>query len=104
MTQNLATGPAQFDDLSETLQMAVFDQRETQGVDTATDSVTREEIEAAVESAPASIQASLRRETEALFARDTETEFDIRQTLKTKTNGFRSRAIVVNANRGDVGS
>ena len=99
MTQNLATGPAQFDDLSETLQMAVFDQRETQGVDTATDSVTREEIEAAVESAPASIQASLRRETEALFARDTETEFDIRQTFKDEDQWLSFEGDVVNANQ-----
>lgn len=99
MTQNLATGPAQFDDLSETFQMAVFDQRETQGVDTATDSVTREELEAAVESAPASIQASLRRETEALFARDTETEFDIRQTFRDEDQWLSFEGDVVNANQ-----
>lgn len=99
MTQNLASGPAQFDDLSETLQMAVFDQRETQGVDTATDSVTREEIEAAVESAPASIQASLRRETETLFARDTETEFDIRTTFKDEDQWLSFEGDVVNANQ-----
>lgn len=99
MTQNLATGPAQFDDLSENLQMAVFEQREAQGVDATADEVTQEEVEAAVQAAPASIQASLMQETQALFARDSGTEFEIRQTFNAEDQWLSFEGDVVNANQ-----
>jgi hypothetical protein len=99
MTQDLATGQAQFDDLSDKLQMAVFDQREAQGLDTTIDEVTIEEVQAAIASSPAGIQSALQQETEALFSRTDQTEFDVRQTFDAADQWLSFEGDVVNANQ-----
>lgn len=99
MTQDLATGQAQFDDLSDKLQMAVFDEREAQGLDTTIDEVTIEEVQAAIASSPAGIQSALQQETEALFSRTDQTEFDVRQTFDAADQWLSFEGDVVNANQ-----
>lgn len=98
-TASITNTAITFDDLSTDLQMRVFEQRQQDGADSANEEVTSQEIEAVIQAAPESSRSSLRAETEALFSRTSETEFDIRQTFEPTDQWLTFEGDVVNANQ-----